>query len=59
MMLDYKDDKLVYIMAGEQKELFTLIGQCLIILSKWQRGVYLSSRLDLVCGSYFETQQTV
>lgn len=27
MMLDYKDDKLVYITAGEQKELFTLSGR--------------------------------
>lgn len=34
MILDYRDDKLVYIMAGEQKELFTLTGQCLINLSK-------------------------
>lgn len=46
-------------MAGELKDLFTLTGQRLIILSKWQGEVYFSARLDLARVPYFETQQTV
>lgn len=58
MLLDYKMTRPFTLQLQNRKNCLDL-GQCLIILGKWQREAYLSFTLDLVCGSYFETQQAV
>lgn len=58
MMLDYKMTSPFTLQLQNRKNCLHS-GQCLIILGKWQREAYLSFTLDLLCGSYFETQQAV